>query len=199
MPEPRIESLQTAPVIATASAADQAASAAAQPAPQRSSLAATIDRIAPTRDERLFLVLSIFIGVISGLLVVSFRIVIEWIKILALGSAPHEHQLRLLYIPALAGLLVAALVMQFFPAARGSGVNQTKAALYVYDGYISFRTVVGKFITSALAIGAGHSLGPEDPGLQIGAGVASIIARNLRLSRRRLRMFAPIGAAAGLA
>ncbi|HKO14244.1 MAG TPA: chloride channel protein, partial [Acidobacteriaceae bacterium] len=80
-----------------------------------------------------------------------------------------------------------------------SGVNQTKAALYVYDGYISFRTVVGKFITSALAIGAGHSLGPEDPGLQIGAGVASIIARNLRLSRRRLRMFAPIGAAAGLA
>jgi CIC family chloride channel protein len=200
MPEPRIESsLQPAPVIATASAADQAASAAAQPAPQRSSLAATIDRIAPTRDERLFLVLSIFIGVISGLLVVSFRIVIEWIKILALGSAPHEHQLRLLYIPALAGLLVAALVMQFFPAARGSGVNQTKAALYVYDGYISFRTVVGKFITSALAIGAGHSLGPEDPGLQIGAGVASIIARNLRLSRRRLRMFAPIGAAAGLA
>ena len=55
------------------------------------------------------------------------------------------------------------------------------------------------FLTSALAIGGGHSLGPEDPSLQIGAGVASIIARNLRLSRRRLRMFAPIGAAAGLA
>ena len=103
--------------------------AAAEVRPQRSTLAATIDRIAPTRDERLFLVLSIFIGVISGLLVVSFRIAIEWVKILALGSAPHEHQLRLLYIPALAGLLVAALVMQFFPAARGSGVNQTKAAL----------------------------------------------------------------------
>lgn len=197
MPEPRTESVQTAPPMSAVPETPTAA--AAEVRPQRSTLAATIDRIAPTRDERLFLVLSIFIGVISGLLVVSFRIAIEWVKILALGSAPHEHQLRLLYIPALAGLLVAALVMQFFPAARGSGVNQTKAALYVYDGYISFRTVVGKFITSALAIGAGHSLGPEDPGLQIGAGVASIIARNLRLSRRRLRMFAPIGAAAGLA
>src|SRR6202012_1412798 len=52
---------------------------------------------------------------------------------------------------------------------------------------------------AALAIGSGHSLGPEDPSLQIGAGVASIVARNLRLSRRRPRMFAPIGAAAGLA
>ncbi|MGA8531076.1 MAG: hypothetical protein WB622_15270, partial [Acidobacteriaceae bacterium] len=47
----------------------------------RSRLSATIDRIAPTRDERLFLVLSIFIGVLSGLLVVAFRIAIEWIKL----------------------------------------------------------------------------------------------------------------------
>jgi CIC family chloride channel protein len=158
-----------------------------------------ISRIAPTRDERLFLMLSIFIGIISGLLVVSFRVAIEWIGIITLGSAPHPGQLRLLFIPFAAGLVVAALVIWFFPAARGSGVNQTKAALYIYNGYISFKTVIGKFITSALAIGAGHSLGPEDPSLQIGAGVASMIARRLHLSRQRLRMFAPIGAAAGLA
>jgi CIC family chloride channel protein len=160
---------------------------------------AAVSKLAPSRDERLFLVLSIFIGVISGLLVVSFRVAIEWIKILTLGSAPHPGQYRLLFVPALAGLIVAALVQWFFPAARGSGVNQTKAALYIYNGYISFRTVIGKFITSAIAIGGGHSLGPEDPSLQIGAGVASIIARKLGLSRQKLRVFAPIGAAAGLA
>jgi chloride channel protein, CIC family len=158
-----------------------------------------LNKIAPTRDERLFLVLSIFIGVLSGLLIVSFRIAIEWIKILTLGSAPHPGQYRLLLAPTLAGLVVAALVQWFFPGARGSGVNQTKAALYIYNGYISFRTVIGKFITSAIAIGSGHSLGPEDPSLQIGAGVASMVARKLRLSRQRLRLFAPIGAAAGLA
>ncbi|MFZ0633274.1 MAG: chloride channel protein [Acidobacteriaceae bacterium] len=167
--------------------------------PSERSALSVVERIAPTRDERLFLVLSIFIGVISGLLVVAFRIAIEWIRLLALGSAPHAGQFRLLFVPGIAGLVVAALVVWFFPAARGSGVNQTKAALYVYDGYISFRTVIGKFITAAIALGSGHSLGPEDPSLQIGAGVASIIARNLHLSRRRLRMFAPIGAAAGLA
>ncbi|WP_158749769.1 chloride channel protein [Acidobacterium sp. S8] len=168
-------------------------------APQRIPTQAQLEKIAPTRDERLFLVLSIFIGVLSGLLVVSFRIAIEWIKILTLGSAPHAGQLRLLFVPAIAGLIVAALVQLAFPAARGSGVNQTKAALYIYNGYISFKTVIGKFITSALAIGSGHSLGPEDPSLQIGAGVASIVARRLNLSRQRLRLFAPIGAAAGLA
>ena len=36
-----------------------------------------IQKLAPSRDERLFLVLSIFIGVISGLLVVSFRMAIS--------------------------------------------------------------------------------------------------------------------------
>jgi CIC family chloride channel protein len=160
---------------------------------------AEVQRLAPNRDERLFLVLSIFIGVISGLMVVCFRVAISWIQVLTLGSSPHPGQFRLFFVPMGVGLLVAVLVQLVFPAARGSGINQTKAALYIYNGYISFRTVLGKFITSALAIGGGFSLGPEDPSLQIGAGVASMVSRRLNLSRERLRMFAPIGAAAGLA
>ena len=84
----------------------------------------------------------------------------------------------------LTGLVIAFLVIKFFPRARGSGVNQTKAALYIYDGYIPMPTVIGKFITSALAIGSGQSLGPEDPSLQIGAGIASALGRRLRLRAR---------------
>ncbi|WP_114210561.1 chloride channel protein [Acidisarcina polymorpha] len=169
------------------------------PAEDRPAPRLHLAKLAPNREDRLFLVLSIFIGVISGLLVVCFRVVIEWIKILGLGSAPHAGQYRLLYIPAIAGIIVGAMVQWIFPQARGSGVNQTKAALYIYNGYISFKTMIGKFLTAAIAIGGGHSLGPEDPSLQIGAGVASIVSRHLNLSRERLRLFAPIGAAAGLA
>ncbi len=158
-----------------------------------------IARIAPAREERLFLLLSIFIGVISGLLVVSFRMAIEWLSVLLLGSSPYPHQPRLIFIPALAGLVIALLTRFVFPDVRGSGINQTKAALYIHNGYISFRTVIGKFLLSALAIGSGHSLGPEDPSLQIGAGVASLVSRRFGMSKEKLRIFAPIGAAAGLA
>jgi CIC family chloride channel protein len=158
-----------------------------------------IARIAPSREERIFLVLSIFIGVISGLLVVSFRMAIEWLSVLLLGSSPQPHQPRLIFIPALAGLVIALFARFVFPDVRGSGINQTKAALYIHNGYISFRTVIGKFLLSALAIGSGHSLGPEDPSLQIGAGVASLISRRFDMSKEKLRIFAPIGAAAGLA
>jgi len=151
------------------------------------------------REERLFLLLSIFIGIISGLLVVSFRMAIEWLSVLLLGSAPAPHQVRLLIAPTVAGIVIALLTRFVFPQVRGSGVNQTKAALYIHNGYISIKTMIGKFLLSALAIGSGHSLGPEDPSLQIGAGVASKIGRSVGLSRERLRMLAPVGAAAGLA
>jgi len=161
--------------------------------------AADLAQIASRREERIFLLLSIFIGVISGLLVVSFRMAIDWLRVLLLGSSPGARQPRLLIAPMLVGLVVAVLTRYVFPQVRGSGINQTKAALYIHNGYISFRTVIGKFLLSALAIGGGHSLGPEDPSLQIGAGVASLISRKLGLSRARLRIFAPVGAAAGLA
>jgi CIC family chloride channel protein len=151
------------------------------------------------REGRLFLLLSIFIGIISGVLVVAFRMAIEWLSVLLQGSAPAPHQLRLIIAPACAGVIIAVLTRYVFPQVRGSGVNQTKAALYINNGYISFRTMIGKFLLSALAIGSGYSLGPEDPSLQIGAGVASLISRRVGLSRDRLRLFAPIGAAAGLA
>jgi len=151
------------------------------------------------REERFFLVLSVFIGIFSGLAVVCFRFAIDWCRIYLLGSGVALTPLRLVLAPALAGLVIAVLVIHVFPLARGSGVNQTKAALYIYDGYIPLRTAIGKFITAALAIGSGHSLGPEDPSLQIGASLASALGRRMRLSRERMRLIAPVGAAAGLA
>ena len=172
------------------------ASRAGKPAVPREEL---IARFAPAREERIFLLLSIFIGVISGLLVVSFRMAIEWLSVLLLGSSPGRHQPRLIVVPAVAGIVIALLTRYVFPKVRGSGINQTKAAFYINNGYISFRTVIGKFLLSALAIGSGHSLGPEDPSLQIGAGVASLISRRVGMSKEKLRIFAPIGAAAGLA
>lgn len=151
------------------------------------------------REERFFLVLSVFIGIFSGLAVVCFRFAIDWCRIYLLGSGIALTPLRLVLAPTLAGLVIAVLVIHVFPLARGSGVNQTKAALYIYDGYIPLRTAIGKFITAALAIGSGHSLGPEDPSLQIGASLASALGRRMRLSRERMRLIAPVGAAAGLA
>jgi CIC family chloride channel protein len=150
-------------------------------------------------EEVFFLILCVFIGIFSGLAVVCFRLAIDWTHLALLGPLPQSHSWRLFVVPAVAGLVVAVLVIHIFPGIRGSGVNQTKSALYIFNGFIPFRTAVGKFICAGLAIGSGQSLGPEDPSLQIGAGIASALGRQVQISREKLRLMAPVGAAAGLA
>ena len=105
--------------------------------------------LSTSREERFFLLLAVFIGLFSGLAVVCFRLAIDWTRISLLGPAPEPHSWRLIATPTVVGLIVAVLVVHVFPLVRGSGVNQTKAALYIYNGYIPFRTAIGKFITAA--------------------------------------------------
>lgn len=158
-----------------------------------------IRKIFTSREGQLFLFLAVLIGVFSGLAVVCFRVAIEWVQFVLLGSSMSPGPLRVVLVPTIAGLFVAVLAIRVFPRTQGSGVNQTKAAVYVSNGYVPFDTVIGKFITCALAIGSGQSLGPEDPSLQMGAGIASAMGRSLKLSQSRIRLIAPVGAAAGLA
>jgi len=150
-------------------------------------------------EGQFFFFLSILIGLFGGISVVCFQLAIDSTRFWLLTSSMRPPAMRVLLAPTLAGLVVALFVQKFFPRVRGSGVNQTKAAVFIFDGYIPFNTVIGKFLTCALGIGAGHSLGPEDPSLQIGAGIASALGRRMQLSREKLRLIAPVGAAAGLA
>ena len=151
------------------------------------------------REDNFFLLLSVIIGLFAGLAVVCFRISIDYTRLWFLGSGISPGPVRVVLVPTLAGLLLAFVVLRVFPRVKGSGVTQTKSAVYIYDGYIPFDTVIGKFLMCALAIGSGQSLGPEDPSLQMGAGIASALGRRLHLSREKVRLIAPVGAAAGLA
>ncbi|MCL5746625.1 MAG: chloride channel protein [Acidobacteria bacterium] len=162
------------------------------------SYATWLDWLTISETQR-FLILSIFIGIFAGLMVVCFHIAIEFISWYSLGSFTGRYNLVRLIAPAVGGLVAAFLVLRVFRAAQGSGVNQTKAALYIYDGHVPFSTVLGKFLACSTAIGSGNSLGPEDPALQMGAGVASLLGRIFHLPRENMRLIAPVGAAAGIA
>jgi len=151
------------------------------------------------REDRFFLLLAVFIGIFSGLVVVCFRLAIEWTQITLLGPSLSPSLPRVVLAPAIAGIAVALLAIHAFPRVRGSGVNQVKSAMYISNGDVPFSNVIGKFVACALAIGSGQSLGPEDPSLLMGAGIASLIGRSLRLSQEKVRLIAPVGAAAGLA
>jgi chloride channel protein, CIC family len=148
---------------------------------------------------RFFLVLSLIAALFSSMVVVGFRTTIDLLVAALhrlLAAAPPQ---SVILVPALAGVVIAVLAVRVFPRMGGSGVNHTKAAIYVAGGYTPVAAAVGKFITSSLAIAAGYSLGPEDPALHFGAAIASFVGRQARLPREALRLIVPVGAAAGLA
>ncbi|MDQ2710836.1 MAG: chloride channel protein [Acidobacteriota bacterium] len=146
-----------------------------------------------------FLLLSLLIGIFSGLLVVLFHIAIDVISWSTLGALAGRFHLVRLLTPALGAIAAVLLVRKIFPRAKGSGVNQTKIAIYSSDGYVASSTIAGKFLACAISIGTGNSLGPEDPSLQMGAGVASLLGRLFHMPRNSMRLIAPVGAAAGIA
>ncbi|MBV9767134.1 MAG: chloride channel protein [Acidobacteriaceae bacterium] len=150
-------------------------------------------------DTQRFLILALLIGVFSGLLVVLFHITIDFISWSSLGALSGRFRFGRLLSPSLGAIAAVLIVRKIFPRARGSGVNQTKIAIYSSEGYVPPSTIAGKFLACAVSIGSGNSLGPEDPSLQMGAGVASLLGRLFHLPRNNMRLIAPVGAAAGIA
>ena len=148
------------------------------------------------RENHIFLALTIIIAVLAGLSAVLFTLAIKGTTYLLFGIGPSN--LRYILVPTLMSLVTGFLLLKYFPEARGSGVPQTEAAYHLREGDIPGRVAFGKFLTGALCIGSGHSMGREGPSVQIGAGIASAIGKWFNLSPERAKSLVPVAAAAAL-
>ena len=118
------------------------------------------------REQHVFLVLTLVIGALVGLVVVAFIVMTEHVgsRLYPAGGA----RWRALLTPAFGSLAMGYLLYKYFPNARGSGVPQTKAALHAHEGFISMRTVLGKFFCTSATLASGIPLGREGPSVQVG-------------------------------
>jgi chloride channel protein, CIC family len=99
----------------------------------------------------------------------------------------------------LGAVLVAYLVKNFAPEARGHGVPEVMDAIHYNKGIIRPIVAVIKSIASAISIGSGGSVGREGPIIQIGSSFGSTLSQLLRLPVwERLTLIA-CGAGGGIA
>jgi len=149
------------------------------------------------REDQVFLVLSLVIGALTGLAVVAFILLTErmGMRLYPVGGAAWR---RLLF-PVVGSLGIGYLLYRYFPNARGSGVPQTKAALFAREGRITLRTVLGKFVCTSATLASGIPLGREGPSVQVGAGIGSVLGRLLGLRPEQVKKLIPVGATAAIA
>jgi CIC family chloride channel protein len=157
------------------------------------------DRVAELRQRegQVILALALVIGALTGLAVVAFIVLTErmGMRLYPVGGAPWR---RLLF-PVVGSLGIGYLLYRYFPNARGSGVPQTKAALFAREGRITLRTVLGKFFCTSVTLASGIPLGREGPSVQVGGGIASVLGRLLGLRSEQVKNLIPVGAAAAIA
>ena len=147
--------------------------------------------------------LAIPVGLLSGAVIIAFRLLVEsWQGLLLPGGDIENYEglavaLRLLF-PLLGGLIIG-LIWQFLqPSCRETGVVHVMERLAYHQGKLPWRNAVAQFFGAALSIISGHSVGREGPSVHLGATSGSQLGQWLRLPNNSLRTLAACGIAAAI-
>ena len=157
------------------------------------------------------MMLSFVIGVVAGVGAWGFRMLIGLVhNVLFLGQFVFNYDANLhtpaspwgysvVLVPVAGGLVVAWLVKNFAPEAKGHGVPEVMDAIYYNQGRIRPRVAVIKSLASAVSIGSGGSVGREGPIIQIGSAFGSTIGTLISMRTGDRVMLIAAGAGAGIA
>lgn len=143
------------------------------------------------------LVSAIAVGLISGTGVTLFRKLIlftqelYWHKI-AVVISNHWHW-AIVFIPMIGALVVSLVRFKL------DKLDQAEAKTSSRELGLSYSQVPLKTVAAALSLGAGASLGPEGPSVELGSNIGSLLGQMLQFSSERIRLLIGAGGAAGLA
>jgi CIC family chloride channel protein len=148
-------------------------------------------------------VIGVLLGALSGAGVWLFKRLIDLFTLAArqgLGGALGQFGgWTLFLVPAVGGLVVGLLMYFFVGEERHHGVAGVMEAVALAGGRLRYQRAPVKVVAAALSIGSGASVGPEDPSVQIGANLGSMLGQVLHLSDDGVRSLVAAGAAAGIA
>nr|WP_246599727.1 ClC family H(+)/Cl(-) exchange transporter [Clostridium lacusfryxellense] len=146
---------------------------------------------------------SICIGIITGLLIVLYRHVLEEAGIFLNGVYMTLSIKPILIIPWIGILIIlgyiVGLMVKREPMISGSGIPQVEGVLLRKLDMNWLRVISGKFIGGVLTIGSGLSLGREGPSVQLGAAVGQGFSKIFKRVKIEEKYLITSGASAGLA
>jgi len=143
-------------------------------------------------------------GIIAGLVIVTFRILIEYTQISFLpGADPENYEglspLMRLLLATGGGLIVGLLFQYIAKGATQVGVVHTMERLAYHQGRLPLRNAIWQFIGGAITIISGHSVGREGPSVHLGAASGSLLGQWLQLPNSSTRTLVACGVAAAIA
>ncbi|MBI5929012.1 MAG: chloride channel protein [Chloroflexi bacterium] len=158
-----------------------------------------------TSENTLLLILAVGVGLATGVFVWIFRTGIEFFHEIFIDGVQHELSRTLIgsgaaiFSLALAGLVVGWVMNRFVGEERHHGVAGIMESVALVGGRLPYQRIPFKALASSISLGAGASVGPEDPSVQIGANLGSLIGQKSHLSEEQVKLLVAAGAASAIA
>lgn len=151
----------------------------------------------------LLAILSTIAGVATGLVVVSFRLLVETAQqyLLPYGATENYEGLPIslrILLPVVGAILIALIFRLWSKGDYIVGVSHVMERLSYHQGYIYLRGLILQYIGAAIAIISGQSLGREGPSIHLGAATSSMIGQYLKLPNNTIRTLVACGTAAAI-
>ncbi len=148
-------------------------------------------------------VLGILAGLMTGFVIVSFRLLIESVQtaFLPYGDPENYEGLRANYrilLPIAGAIVIAAIFKLFAKKDLSVGVSHVMERLSYHQGYLTIRGLIMQYVGAAIAIISGQSLGREGPAIHLGSATSSIIGQKLGLPNNTIRTLVACGTAAAI-
>jgi chloride channel protein, CIC family len=156
-------------------------------------------------DNAGLLLIAVIVGMATGVGVFIFRRGIEFFHILFqevitdILLHPVVGGIAVILSLTLAGACVGFIMDKFIGHEKYHGVAGIMESVAYAGGRLRYRRIPFKAFASALSIGGGASVGPEDPSVQIGANIGSLVGQILRLSEERVVLLVAAGASSAIA
>ena len=148
-------------------------------------------------------VLGLVSGVITGTVMVAFRLLLEAGAVLYMPEGDPEAfeglspWLRAL-LPIIAVTLIGLLLYRQRSAARKLGVSHVIERLTYHQGRFPLRNWLNQWWVGVVSVLGGLSAGREGPAIHLGAAASSGLGLKLRLPNNSLRVLVACGTAAGI-
>jgi CIC family chloride channel protein len=150
-----------------------------------------------------FALLGIVSGIITGLVIIAFRLAIEWplSRFLPGGAEDFESlsPVWLLALPAAGAAVLIPIMLLISESDRRVGVIHVLERLARHQGHMPEKNILVQFITGVIALGSGQSGGREGPAIHLGAAGSSLLGHYLSLPNNSIRVLVGCGAAAAIA
>ena len=150
-------------------------------------------------ERSLLLLLSLLVGLCSGLAAVLLTAAIDGIKHLLDNTLSLSDNIQYLILPG-AGMLISRLLLRYLIKDNiGHGVTKVLLAVSRGESKIKPHNMWSSMLTSSITIGFGGSVGAEAPIVYTGAAIGSNLGRWSGLSYRNITVLLGCGAAGAIA